>query len=217
MATLLQVTNKVLRRLREDTVTATSDNAYATLVAALVNDTKREVEDAWTWTYLRSPITISCTASQSYVDLTGTNRRSKILDAYNSTINQEIVPIPSSTLNRWTYTSSSVSSTNPEWYRQRDLDSSGQLRVDLYPTPSSTDSLVFFCYIPQAEVTSDSTEIDVPEDPLVYGTWAKAISERGEDGGQLYEEVMAQYIATLGAAIALDADKVQDETTWTVC
>jgi hypothetical protein len=46
--TYLQLVNKVLTRLREDTVSTVSQNTYSALVGEFVNDAKRLVEDAWT-------------------------------------------------------------------------------------------------------------------------------------------------------------------------
>lgn len=58
--TYLQLVNDVLVRLREPTVSSISQTAYSTLVGALVNDAKREVEDAWQWSQLLDYLTFNC-------------------------------------------------------------------------------------------------------------------------------------------------------------
>ena len=45
--TYLDLVNDVLVRLREAQVTSVSQNGYSSLIGALVNDAKRETEDAW--------------------------------------------------------------------------------------------------------------------------------------------------------------------------
>ena len=60
--TYLDLVNDVLVRLREAQVSSVSQNGYSSLVGALVNDAKREVEDAWNWDVLRD--TVSFTTQQ---------------------------------------------------------------------------------------------------------------------------------------------------------
>jgi hypothetical protein len=50
MATQLQIVNKVLRRLREGTVTSVSSSSYAKLIAMFVNEAKELIEDTNFWT-----------------------------------------------------------------------------------------------------------------------------------------------------------------------
>ncbi len=52
--TYLQIVNKVLVRLREDTVATVVENSYSTLIGALVNRVKTEMEDTWRWHALRA-------------------------------------------------------------------------------------------------------------------------------------------------------------------
>ena len=61
--TWLELTNAVLTRLRETTVTTVSSTTYTSLIGAFVNEVKREVEDAWDWNRLRSSIDITTVAS----------------------------------------------------------------------------------------------------------------------------------------------------------
>ena len=69
--TFLQLVNKVLVRLREDTVSSVDENSYSQLIGEFVNDAVKEVEAAWKWSALRE--TLSATTQDgvfSYV-LTG--------------------------------------------------------------------------------------------------------------------------------------------------
>ncbi len=55
--TYLEIVNKVLKRLREPTVASVSENSYSSLIGDLVNVAKREIEDAWNWSTLRTTLT----------------------------------------------------------------------------------------------------------------------------------------------------------------
>ena len=59
MATFLDCVNGVLRRIRETEAVSVTDTAYVKLVSDFVNEAKREVEDAWSWSVLRTTKTIS--------------------------------------------------------------------------------------------------------------------------------------------------------------
>ena len=54
------------------------------------------------------------------------------------------------------------------------------------------------------------------EYPVLLGAWAKAISERGEDGGQNTSEAYQLYSYALNDAISQDAHIAQDEIIWNV-
>lgn len=72
MATLLSVTNKILRRLREDQVTETYANAYALLVADFVAEAYEDVAEEHDWAALYHEIIVDLVASQTVYDLSST-------------------------------------------------------------------------------------------------------------------------------------------------
>jgi hypothetical protein len=66
-------------------------------------------------------------------------------------------------------------------------------------------SLKFFLTIPQATLSSASTVVLVPDVLVVQNAYARALVERGEDGGlssseayQLYRSMLSDYIALEG-------------------
>jgi len=61
--TYLQLVNDVLVRLREAQVSSVAQTSYSALIGALVNDAKREVEDAWQWSALLDYLTFNCIAN----------------------------------------------------------------------------------------------------------------------------------------------------------
>ena len=44
--------------------------------------------------------------------------------------------------------------------------------------------------------------------------YAKAVGERGEDGGTAFSEVYQQYRLALADAVAIEKNRYDDETTW---
>jgi hypothetical protein len=49
MATHLEIVNKILRRLREDSVSSVAETEYSQLIGEFVEDIHREVSEYWTW------------------------------------------------------------------------------------------------------------------------------------------------------------------------
>ena len=72
--TYLEAINNVLRRLREDEVTTTSETSYSALIGDLINDAKKLVEDSWTFSSLRSTIQVATVVGQAEYSLTGSGQ-----------------------------------------------------------------------------------------------------------------------------------------------
>lgn len=70
MATHLSIVNRVLRRLREDTVTGITDNDYSELIAEFVVDALEEVQDAHDWESLKHRIKVDVVAGTTVYELT---------------------------------------------------------------------------------------------------------------------------------------------------
>jgi len=98
LPTYLELVNDVLVRMREPEVSTVQENVLSKLVGKLVNDSKRQVEDAYKWNALISTINISTVASTYNYTLTGTGQRFKIVGARNSTQKLELRNIPVSTM-----------------------------------------------------------------------------------------------------------------------
>jgi len=68
--------------------------------------------------------------------------------------------------------------------------------------------------VPQAELSNDSDKLKVPSNPVVQMAFAMALRERGETGGQSAAEQFAIADSILADAIAFDANKYQEDTTF---
>lgn len=219
--TALTVTNSVLTRLRESTVTSTtfSTGTLAQLVLKFVNEAKREVEDAWDWTCLRQTISVSTSAGTGSYSITGAGQRFRFYDPrkiiINSTNRTFIAPYPDGAFEeaKWNY---SVNNAIPVWYRIRGIDSSNDPNLDLYPTPDATYALKVPLVVPDADLSAYSDTFKVPQILVELGAYYKAVIERGEDNGTPSGEAGQAYKFALGDAISRDAGLADSETVWVV-
>jgi len=200
MTTWLQATNEVLARLRESSVASVSTSAYSTLIGHYVNDAKRQVEDAWTWDALSTTITVTTSANTSNYTVTGSGLRHKDVVINDSTNQGRLHNVPL----QWIIDQqqlTTVQTGNPVYYAWNGNDGTDS-KVELFPTPDGTYSLKFNIIVPQATLSADATVITVPSEPVIAGAYARALVERGEDGGLssgeaygLYKSILADYIA----------------------
>jgi hypothetical protein len=202
MTTYLQAVNDVLVRLREEEVSTVSETPYSTLIGKFVNDAKRHVEDAYEWNVLGTTSIITTTSGTYSYSLTGSGQKFRVQDAINSTSKIGIDNIPFATMNRF-LNFGTPSNSIPQYYTFDGVDSNADTKVTLFPIPDSVYTIKFSLVVPQALLSSDSTVISVPAELIVQNAYARALVERGEDGGlnsseayQLYKSMLSDYIAT---------------------
>jgi hypothetical protein len=213
MATYLETVNNVLRRLREPTVTSVNETGYSAMLGVFVNDAKREVEDALEWNSLSSTVTVNTVANTFNYTLTGAGTRFRVMDVLNDTSNIVVRQAPSQWMNKQFLLASPAKDT-PIYYNFNGVDSSDNTQVDLYPIPNGVYTLRFNLIIPQAELTSDSTRILVPHHLVAMLAYAKAIAERGEDGGNLSSEAYALYKTALANEVSIERNRYEEEMNW---
>lgn len=215
MATYLDVVNNVLRRLREPTVTSVDDTPYSSMIGVLVNDAKREVEDATEWNALSSTVTVSTVDGTYNYTLTGAGTRFRVIDVINDTTNILLQNAPTSWMTQqFLYTSDNDKGT-PMYYNFNGVDSNGDTQVDLFERPDGVYSIRFNLIIPQATLSSDTTRVLVPDHLVAMLAYAKAIAERGEDGGNLSSEAYALYKNALANEVAIERNRYEAEMSWT--
>ena len=216
MSTYVQIVNGVLRRLRENPVTDFDDNEYSTLIGKFVNDAKEEIEDLWDWTCLRQNLTFNTVNGTTSYVVTNSNERTKILRVFNTTNTNCISKAPDDFIDRGLQLSNSTAGI-PTWYRRRGIDSStGSIKIDLYPTPDNTYTIVLPSVVPQATLTSSSTVLTIPSRPVEFLAWALAVRERGEQGGTSAAEASSIALDAIRAAITLDTSYMPEELVWRV-
>lgn len=208
--TYLELVNKVLLRLREDTVATVNQTAYSSLIGEFVNDAFRQVEDAWDWSALRTTLTVSTSANIFNYILTNSGNRGKILDVINDTSNFFIKYKDQHWFNN-TFLNTDPATGSPQYFTFNGVDANGDTQVDLYPIPNGTYTLRFNMILRSPELTSDTDEIVVPTLPIIHLAVALATRERGESGGNMTPELFLSADRMLSDAIALDASKHPEE------
>lgn len=211
--TYLELVNDVLTRLRESEVTSVNDTTYSKLIAKFVNDAKRTVEDAYDWSALETTITLNTVASTQNYALTGVGQRFKVVDAVNISNKSSLSNISAAEMSRYTNLSDATTS-DPTYYSFKGISSSGDIKVDLFPIPDAVYTLKFEVVIPQANLTVNSDKMSVPSDPVVYLAFAKALAERGEDGGMASSEAAQLYRQALADAIAIEGSRQVELHNW---
>ena len=209
----LELTNDVLIRLREPEASSVSDNAYVKLIAKYVNDSKRQVEDAYNWNSLSETLSAT-TASDifSYV-LEGTGQRFRVIDVINDTSNY----IMRNATTRWMdemFLVSNPAKGAPMYYNFNGTDSNGDTLIDVFPIPNGSYDLRFNVIRPQVELSANSDILSVPHEPVILGALARAQAERGEDGGVQSSETYAMYRQSLADAISLESARYVEEECW---
>jgi hypothetical protein len=202
--TYIQLINDVLIRLRETQVSTSSETAYSTLIGRFVNDAKRQIEDAYGWNVLGQTATVTTTPGVYSYALTGAGQKFQVMDAISISGNYGLRNIGSVEMNRL-QSFIPVGTGSPTEFVFDGVDGNGDAKVTLYPRPDGVYNLSFALTVPQAPLASDSTSVLVPDVLVVQNAYARALVERGEDGGlssseayQLYRGMLADYIALEG-------------------
>lgn len=207
----LDIVNSVLRRLRENEVSSVQETPYSKLIGDLVNVVKREVEDTWDWSALRTTLTATTTASLFNYELQGSTTRIRVLDMFNDTDN--VIMQQRST--KWfdiQFLLSNPETGSPYYYNFNGVSPDGDTQVDFYPIPDGVYNLRINCIIPQSKLVNNTDRILVPADIVIEGTISRAISERGDDGGNVEHEM--RYRSILSDYIAIESGQRMDEITW---
>jgi len=220
--TYRELINQVLIRLREDTISSdwsgaindsTTISAYQKTIGALINDSKRNVEGYHDWLNLRETVDISTVAGTKNYNLSS-GQEIKIIDVINNNTGMHLHQVSRNYINTIKYPTDDTG--EPLYYAFNGSDSSNNLKIDLSPVPTEAHTLSFDIVKPQSELTLAATVLKIPSKPVILGAWARAISERGEDGGT-QSSLMAQETGeALKQAIILDSGNVQYETDWYV-
>jgi hypothetical protein len=215
MATYLQTVNNVLKRLRERTVATVDETPYSSLIGVLVNDAKREVEDSHNWSGLRVTLSTDTTANVFNYELNGSGNRITILDILNDTDNVVMQQQPSSWMNEKFLLTDQVTGS-PRYYAFNGLSLDDDSQIDIYPIPDKAYTIRVNCVLRTVEMTADTDSLYVPAPPVQLLAYAKAVEERGEDGGASATAAYASAVRAWNDAIALDAAKHSEEIWKTV-
>ena len=220
--TYRELINEVLIRLREDTIAtdwsgaindSTNVPAYHKVIGSLINDAKRGVEERHDWLNLRETVDISTVASTKNYNLSS-GQEIKILDAINNNTGLHLHQVSKQYINTVKYPTDDTG--EPLYYAFNGSDSSNNLKIDFSPVPTEAHTISFDIVKYQDKLTDATTVLKVPAQPVILGAWARAIAERGEDGGT-QSSIMAQEAnEALKQAIILDSGNTKYESDWFV-
>ena len=211
--TYLQIINAVMRRLRETEVTDVNSTDYSKLIGEYVNSVKKEVEAAWNWNALRTTLTLNTTTGIFNYTLLGSGSRFRVSDVVNDTSNYMLQQKSALWMNQRFLTVDTQLST-PSFYSFNGVDTNLDSKVDLYPIPDGVYVLRFNVTIPQDDLIENTDTLQIPSEPIIQGALARAISERGEDGGRLSNDQYLLYRSAMSDEIAIEAGRFSDETVW---
>jgi len=218
--TYRELINEVLIRLREETISSDWSGAindstvvsdYHKVIGALVNDSKRSIESYHDWMTLRETADIATVASTKNYSLSS-GQEFKVIDVVNNATGNQLVQVSKAYLNRTRYPTDPTG--EPHYYGFNGADSSNNLKVDLSPVPTEVQTISFDIVKYQDVLTSAATVLKIPSKPVILGAFARAISERGEDGGTQSSLAAQEAGAAISQAVIMDSGNAQYETDW---
>jgi len=234
--TYREIINSVLLRLREDTISSDwsgdiNDSAlspYHKLIGELVNDAKKNVESYHDWNALRETFNVRLRdGNMQYTlgdALRGAGVSFKVLDVRNKTTGTQLEQVHNEWINDRMFPTSKVATGEPTKYAFNGISQAAvgrepDFNIDFYPVPDSNanNQIVAVNIVgAQKELKEASQVLRVPAQPVILGAWARAIAERGEDGGTQYSAVAAEARDSLLQAVQLDAGNFEYERDWYV-
>ena len=234
--TYRQLINSVLLRLREDTIASdwsgdindSTLTPYQKLIGTLVNDAKKNVESYHDWNALRETFNVRLRdGNMQYTlgdALRGAGVSFKVIDVINKTTGTVLEQVPNDWINEAVFPLAQASSGEPTKYAFNGISVASATRepdfnIDFYPIPDSAanNQIVAVNIVGAQDDLNEAAEVlRVPAQPVILGAWARAIAERGEDGGTQYSAVAAEARDSLMQAVQLDAGNFEYERDWYV-
>ena len=218
--TYRELINQVLIRLREDTISsdwsgAINDSsvvsAYHKVIGALINDSKKSIESYHDWLNLRETISFNTVSGTKNYNL-NSGQEIKILDAINTDTGHHLKQVSKVYINTVKFPTDDDG--QPFYYSFNGSDSSNNLKIDLSPVPTSVETINFEIVKHQDSLTSATTVLKIPAQPVILGAWARAIAERGEDGGTQSSLAAQEANESLKQTVIIDSGNTQYETDW---
>lgn len=214
--TFLQIINRVLARMREDSVAAHDTTTYSTLIGTFVNAVKAEIEDAYHWPSLRDTYSVSTTPATSAYSLTSSGMNAVIKSAWDSTTGRKLTKGTNTKFDERFFGvgSNAVQTGAPTEYIPAGFDVNLDLTVEVWPVPTSTNVLKFNVYRPQADYSASADVPLIPQTVLIEGAVAMAMAERGDEGGTAIQKQEAFYRDLLASAVTRAQAEDESETDW---
>jgi hypothetical protein len=215
LPTYLQLVNEVLVRMREPTVSTVNENTVSALVGKFINDTKRYIADAYDWDAFNTSVNVTTTANNSGpYSIVGSGLRFKIHNVINTTAYGELTPITRNELDLYMYGAANTQKAAPGNYVLTGVDNNGDTQVSFWPVPDNGYVMRFSVMVPEADLSSDTDVTKLAKEPIILGALARALIERGEDGGITSSDTYALFKQCLGDIIALELARAPEFDAW---
>jgi hypothetical protein len=101
------------------------------------------------------------------------------------------------------------------YYTVQGVDTNGDLKVKFWPVPDAVYSLRFSLIVPENDVSADSDTTLLNKEPIILGAYARALVERGEDGGLNSSEAYAMFKSSMADMIALELARSPENDSFT--
>ena len=212
--TYLEAVNSVLRRLREREVNSVSETSYSRLIGDFVNDARNEVENAWNWSSLRTTLTLNTTADVFNYEMNGSKNNFNVIDVLNDTTNMFMSYKSGQAFDKLFLAQEPTAKGAPIYYNWNGVSNDGDAQVDIYPIPDGAYTIRFNVLLRNTDLVADGDDIIVPSRPIVLLAFAKAVEERGEDGGNSSQYAFGTGMRALADEIAYDAARRPEDTIW---
>jgi len=212
LKTYLEIVNDVLIRLRESEVTSVNDTAYSKLISKYVVDAQRQVEDAYNWNALSNTLTMVTVPELFNAVLVGSGVRFRLLDVIDDTNDTILTYRSTKEMNDLFLTTRQAG--KPMYYNFNGVSPEGDTQVDLFPVPDGQYTIRFNIIQPQDPLQFDSDTLLVPAEPVIFLAYAKALAERGEDGGMGSSEAYTLYQQSLSDHISNESNLFEEEFIW---
>jgi hypothetical protein len=213
LKTYLEAVNDVLIRLRENEVTSVNDTAYSKLIGKYVVDAQRQVEDSYNWNALSNTLTMNTLPDLFNAVLVGSGVRFRLIDVIDDTNNRVLKYRSSKEMNDL-FLNQEQKKGPPEYFNFNGVSPEGDTQVDLYPIPDAVYTVRFNIIQPQDPLKFDADRLLVPAEPVIFLAYAKALAERGEDGGMLTSEAYQLFQQSLADHISNESNLFEEEFIW---
>ena len=230
--TVLEIVNRVLRRLREDTVSALIETDYSRMVAEMLHDVHQECLE-YDWSSMQHIIDVPVDASQRVLDLTrleasggdiaAGGRVTKndsyvvwdrdhrpmawIFDDNTETEGDRLIYVQETDIEHLYQIDRDFTAEDPTYFSLRQSPDREGLSMTIWPPPATSQHIRMRMWTPEDEIdvtADDDTTLLVPSRPLVLGTIYLTLNERGEELGEPGNIAERRYYEARSAAIELD-------------
>jgi hypothetical protein len=162
---------------------------------------------------LRETVSIATVSGTDTYNL-NSGQEIKVIDVINQDTGIRLSQVSREVMNTLKYPTNSTG--EPRYYAFNGADSDNNLKIQVEPVPVDAQTLSFDIIKYQDTLKTASMSVKVPQQPVLLGAWARAISERGEDGGTQMTITAKETLESLNQAILVDSGNTQYESDWYV-